>query len=211
MEKDDNKQIKVSSWVLGILFILSAVVLVLFYGVGFDKTEFLNGKNLTAPQHTGTLILWMYALVVICIGAVLLFSLVSGFKSMRYRSIEKKKPVNEDVRKEGKVSYAAPVFLLMIAIIIMLVFIVMAAQFESLTLPFIIMFSIPFALSGVLIALALTGTSINLMSMLGAIMLIGIVVKNGIRTDYTARLLQQAATHLTTILTYVSSNLMRLC
>ena len=48
-------------------------------------------------------------------------------------------------------------------LIIMLVFIVMAAQFESLTLPFIIMFSIPFALSGVLIALWLTGTSINLM------------------------------------------------
>lgn len=71
-------------------------------------------------------------------------------------------------------------------LIIPLVFIVMAGQFESLTLPFIIMFSIPFAVSGVLIALAITGTSINLMSMLGAIMLIGIVVKNGIvLIDYT--------------------------
>lgn len=65
-------------------------------------------------------------------------------------------------------------------IILLLVFIVMAAQFESLTLPFIIMFSIPFAFSGVLIALVLTGTTLNLMSLLGAIMLIGIVVKNGI-------------------------------
>ncbi len=71
-------------------------------------------------------------------------------------------------------------------LIIMLVFIVMAAQFESLTLPFIIMFSIPFAMSGVLIALWLTGTSLNLMSVLGGIMLIGIVVKNGIvLIDYT--------------------------
>lgn len=71
-------------------------------------------------------------------------------------------------------------------LIILLVFIVMAGQFESLTLPFIIMFSIPFAISGVLVALWLTGTSINLMSMLGAIMLIGIVVKNGIvLIDYT--------------------------
>lgn len=71
-------------------------------------------------------------------------------------------------------------------LIILLVFIVMAAQFESLTLPFIIMFSIPFALSGVLIALWLTGTSLNIMSILGAIMLIGIVVKNGIvLIDYT--------------------------
>ena len=71
-------------------------------------------------------------------------------------------------------------------IIILLVFIVMAAQFESLTLPFIIMFSIPFALSGIVIALALTGTSLNIMSLLGGIMLSGIVVKNGIvLIDYT--------------------------
>ncbi len=72
------------------------------------------------------------------------------------------------------------------ALIIVLVFIVMAAQFESLTYPFIIMFSVPFALSGVLLALFLTGTTMNIMSILGAIMLIGIVVKNGIvLIDYT--------------------------
>ena len=71
-------------------------------------------------------------------------------------------------------------------LIIILVFIVMAAQFESLTYPFIIMFSVPFALSGVLIALFITGTTMNIMSILGAIMLIGIVVKNGIvLIDYT--------------------------
>jgi HAE1 family hydrophobic/amphiphilic exporter-1 len=65
-------------------------------------------------------------------------------------------------------------------LIIVLVFIVMAAQFESVTYPFIIMFSIPFAVSGVLIALFLTQTTLSVMSLLGAIMLIGIVVKNGI-------------------------------
>lgn len=71
-------------------------------------------------------------------------------------------------------------------LILILVFIVMAAQFESLTTPFIIMFSIPFALSGVLIALWTSGTTLNVMSLLGAIMLIGIVVKNGIvLIDYT--------------------------
>ena len=64
--------------------------------------------------------------------------------------------------------------------IVILVFIVMAAQFESLTYPFIIMFSLPFAFSGVLMALFSTGTTLNVMSLLGAIMLIGIVVKNGI-------------------------------
>ena len=71
-------------------------------------------------------------------------------------------------------------------LIILLVFIVMAAQFESLTYPFIIMFSVPFALTGVLLALFFTSTKMNVMSILGAIMLIGIVVKNGIvLIDYT--------------------------
>lgn len=65
-------------------------------------------------------------------------------------------------------------------LIVILVFIVMAAQFESLTYPFIIMFSLPFAFSGVLMALFSTGTTLNIMSLLGGIMLIGIVVKNGI-------------------------------
>lgn len=65
-------------------------------------------------------------------------------------------------------------------LIIILVFIVMAAQFESLTYPFIIMISVPFAFSGIILALTLTGTNLNIMSMLGGIMLIGIVVKNGI-------------------------------
>ena len=75
---------------------------------------------------------------------------------------------------------------LLALLIILLVFIVMAAQFESLTLPFIIMFSVPFAISGVLLGLGLTNTSLNVMSFMGAIMLIGIVVKNGIvLVDYT--------------------------
>ena len=65
-------------------------------------------------------------------------------------------------------------------LIVILVFIVMAAQFESLTYPFIIMFSLPFAFSGVLMALFFTDSTLSVMSLLGAIMLIGIVVKNGI-------------------------------
>lgn len=65
-------------------------------------------------------------------------------------------------------------------LIVILVFIVMAAQFESLTYPFIIMFSLPFAFSGVLMALFFTQSTLSVMSLLGAIMLIGIVVKNGI-------------------------------
>ena len=65
-------------------------------------------------------------------------------------------------------------------LIILLVYIVMAAQFESLTYPGIIMTSLLFAFSGVFLILWITGHTLNVMSMIGAIMLIGIVVKNGI-------------------------------
>ena len=71
--------------------------------------------------------------------------------------------------------------LLMLGVlIIILVYIVMAAQFESLTYPGIIMTSLLFAFSGVFLILWMTGHTLNVMSMIGAIMLIGIVVKNGI-------------------------------
>ncbi|MBQ0057906.1 MAG: efflux RND transporter permease subunit [Bacteroidales bacterium] len=66
-------------------------------------------------------------------------------------------------------------------LILIIVFIVMAAQFESWSDPFIIMLiSIPFTFTGIVLALWITGVDLNIMSMLGAIMLIGIVVKNGI-------------------------------
>ena len=65
-------------------------------------------------------------------------------------------------------------------LIVILVYIVMAAQFESYTYPGIIMTSLLFAFSGVFIILFMTGHTLNIMSMIGAIMLIGIVVKNGI-------------------------------
>ncbi len=70
--------------------------------------------------------------------------------------------------------------LMLAALIIILVYIVMAAQFESYTYPGIIMTSLLFAFSGVFIILWLSGHTLNVMSMIGAIMLIGIVVKNGI-------------------------------
>ena len=69
---------------------------------------------------------------------------------------------------------------MLLALIIMLVFIVMASQFESLKKPFIIMMAIPFAISGVIIALWITNTTLDLVGALGVVMLVGIVVKNGI-------------------------------
>ncbi len=69
---------------------------------------------------------------------------------------------------------------LLMLLCVVLVYIVMAAQFESLTYPFIIVLSLCFGLSGVLLALMLTGQPLSLMAMIGLVMLIGIVVKNGI-------------------------------
>jgi HAE1 family hydrophobic/amphiphilic exporter-1 len=71
-------------------------------------------------------------------------------------------------------------------LIILLVFIVLASQFESFTDPFIIITAVPLSIAGVILALAITGTSLNVMSLMGCIMLFGIVVKNGIvLIDYT--------------------------
>ncbi len=75
-------------------------------------------------------------------------------------------------------SFADIAFLIVVSLI--LVYLVMASQFESLKMPFIIMFSIPFAFSGVAIALFLTSTTLSVISAIGAVMLIGIVVKNAI-------------------------------
>lgn len=76
--------------------------------------------------------------------------------------------------------------MLLLLLSIILVYIVMASQFESLSEPFIIMFSIPFAFTGVFLALFVFHSTINVISLIGAVMLIGIVVKNGIiLVDYT--------------------------
>jgi HAE1 family hydrophobic/amphiphilic exporter-1 len=75
---------------------------------------------------------------------------------------------------------------LLLIMSLILVFIVMASQFESLSNPFVIMFSIPFAFSGSFLALYLTDTTLNLIAALGMVLLVGIVVKNGIvLVDYT--------------------------
>jgi HAE1 family hydrophobic/amphiphilic exporter-1 len=80
--------------------------------------------------------------------------------------------------KEQRKSFADMQLLLLLSI--MLVYMVMAAQFESLLHPFIIMFSVPFAFSGVLIALWAAGYALSLATILGAVLLVGIAVNNAI-------------------------------
>ena len=93
-------------------------------------------------------------------------------------------------------------------LIIILVFIVMAAQFESLTYPFILILSVPFAMSGVLMALFITDTTLSVMSLLGSIMLIGIVVKNGIvLIDYTILCRERGQSVLNAVVTAGKSRL----
>ncbi len=75
---------------------------------------------------------------------------------------------------------------LVLILALILVYAVMASQYESLRDPFIIMFSVPTAALGVVLALYLTNTSFNLQAYLGVIMLAGIVVSNAILlVDYT--------------------------
>lgn len=70
--------------------------------------------------------------------------------------------------------------LLLVCMALILVYVVMAAQFESFKMPFIIMLAIPFAFTGVILALLLTRITLSVVAALGAIMLVGIVTKNGI-------------------------------
>ena len=86
--------------------------------------------------------------------------------------------------REQQEAFADLAFLLLLSIF--LVYVVMAAQFESFRMPLIIMVSIPFAFTGVLLALFVTGMELNVISMIGSVILVGIVVKNSIvMIDYT--------------------------
>ena len=74
----------------------------------------------------------------------------------------------------------------LLLLILILVYMVMAAQFENFVNPFVIMFSVPFGFMGVVLGLWATGTTLDIMSMIGILILIGIVVNNGIvLIDYT--------------------------
>ena len=92
--------------------------------------------------------------------------------------------------EEMKKSFQSLQFALILSIV--MVYMIMAAQFESITQPLIILFTVPLSLIGVLLAWLVTGTSVNVVALLGVIMLGGIVVNNGIvLVDYTNVLMQQ--------------------
>lgn len=80
---------------------------------------------------------------------------------------------------------------------IVLVYLVMVSLYDSFVYPFVVLFSIPLAMIGVMVILALTANSLNIFTMLGMIMLIGLVAKNAILiVDFTnARKAAGASTH----------------
>lgn len=93
------------------------------------------------------------------------------------------KPSGLSVRLAGQseemaVSFRSLIFALLLAVF--LVYLVMASQFESFLHPFVILFTIPLALIGVVLALGITGSTISVVVFIGAILLAGIVVNNAI-------------------------------
>jgi len=80
--------------------------------------------------------------------------------------------------EEMEASFKSMQFALVLAVF--LVYLVMASQFESLIHPFVILFTIPLALVGAVLALFITGTTVNIVAFIGVIMLAGIVVNNAI-------------------------------
>ena len=111
------------------------------------------------------------------------------------RNLRSEIPVNTTANVAGQneeltTAYNSLVFALGLAVF--LVYLVMASQFESLLHPFVIMFTVPLALVGVVFSLLITRTTVNVMVFLGVIILAGIVVNNAIvLIDYTNQLRQQ--------------------
>jgi len=87
-----------------------------------------------------------------------------------------------------------------ILLAVILIFLILASQFESFTQPFAIMLSLPLSLIGVLLALLLTDDTFNMMSMIGVIMLMGLVTKNAILLVDNANERRSAGTERTAAL-----------
>jgi hydrophobic/amphiphilic exporter-1 (mainly G- bacteria), HAE1 family len=124
----------------------------------------------------------------------------SVMKDLRAKLVEIPRPSGYEFTYGGEYEEQQEAFqeLTFAAILaLILVYMVMAAQFESLRDPFIILFSIPLAAVGVVTILIVTQTTFNMQAFLGIIMLVGIVVNNAILlVDYTNQLRREHGIHL---------------
>lgn len=112
-----EKKFSVSQIVLWVLLILSAIVLIMFFGVGYNHTEIYNNEAMTAPINTGLLIIWLYALVIICACVVFGFGIAKAFRKKS--------------KKVARTSLVGYVFLFMLAAVVVSYF---AASTDSLIL-----------------------------------------------------------------------------
>ena len=98
-------------------------------------------------------------------------------------------------RQEMETSFESMRFAILLAVF--MVYLVMASQFESLLHPFVILFSVPFSLIGVLVTLSIFDVTVSVVVLIGVILLAGIVVNNAIiLVDTTNRLRREGATKL---------------
>ena len=101
-------------------------------------------------------------------------------------------PEGFSVQIEGEsetINSALNDLILMLVLAVVLMYMIMVAQFQSLLSPFIIMFTIPLAFTGGLLALFFTGSEVSVIAMIGFVMLAGIIVNNGIvLVDYINQL-----------------------
>ena len=109
--------------------------------------------------------------------------------------------------KEFKESSSSLMFAFLLAIV--LIYLILAAQFESFKDPFVIMLTVPLAIAGALIFMALTGQTMNIYSQIGIIMLIGLVAKNGILIVEFANQKQEAGESLLSAIESASLQRMR--
>jgi HAE1 family hydrophobic/amphiphilic exporter-1 len=118
-------------------------------------------------------------------------SVVKDIKS-RLAAVEREFPSGYFLEYGGAYEQMTDAFLVLagvFALAVLLIYMVMASQFESFLHPFVIMFTIPLAAIGVVLLLLITGQSVNLMVGIGAILLAGIAVANGIvMIDYMNQL-----------------------
>lgn len=120
-------------------------------------------------------------------------------------------PAGVDYRLEGDLKYQDDAFGslgIALLIAIFLVYLIMVALYESYLYPFVILFSIPLSIIGALLALALSNQTISIFSILGIIMLVGLVTKNAILVvDFTNTLRKNGNSVLKSLLTAVNLRL----
>ncbi len=113
-------------------------------------------------------------------------------KEVQSKLDDYKSPTGYEIKMGGEtesINQAISDLIKMIALAIAFIYLIMVAQFQSLLSPFIVMFTIPLAFTGGLLALIITGQELSVISMLGFLVLAGVVVNNGIVfVDYVNQL-----------------------